>query len=58
MARILINNGRVWDGEKFLFADILTEGKAIIKIEKIYQISNTGYRCVLTAADGQVIFID
>ena len=34
MARILINNGRVWDGEKFLFADILTEGKTIIKIEK------------------------
>lgn len=34
MARILIKNGRVWDGEKFLFADILAEGKAIINIEK------------------------
>ena len=33
MARILIKKGRVWDGEKFFFADILTDGKVIAKIE-------------------------
>ena len=33
MARILVKNGRVWDGEKFFFADILTNGKLIEKIE-------------------------
>lgn len=34
MAKILIKNGNVWDGERFLYADVLTEGKTIIKIEK------------------------
>lgn len=34
MARILIKNGRVWDGEKFFFADILTDGRIIVKIER------------------------
>lgn len=34
MAKILIKNGRIWDGEKFFFADVLTDGKAISKIEK------------------------
>ncbi len=34
MAKILIKNGRIWDGEKFFFADVLTEGTAIIKMEK------------------------
>lgn len=33
MARILIKNGKVWDGESFFFADILTEDKVIAKIE-------------------------
>ena len=33
MARILIKNGRIFDGERFLFADILTDGKIIAKIE-------------------------
>lgn len=32
MARILIKNGRVWDGEKFFLADVLTEGNVIAKI--------------------------
>ena len=32
MARILIKNGRVWDGERFLSADILTDGEHIVKI--------------------------
>lgn len=32
MARILIKGGRVWDGEQFLHADILTAGDKIIKI--------------------------
>ena len=34
MAGILVKNGRVWDGEKFFFADVLTEGNVISKIEK------------------------
>ena len=25
MARILIKNGRVWDGERFLYADVLAD---------------------------------
>ena len=33
MSRILIKNGRVWDGEKFLFADILADGNKIARIE-------------------------
>ncbi len=33
MARILIKNGRVWDGEKFFSADVLTENDKISKIE-------------------------
>ena len=36
MSSLLIKNGRVWDGEKFFFADILTENDKIKKIaEKI-----------------------
>ena len=34
MARILIKNGRVWDGERFFFADVLTEGKVIANISE------------------------
>ena len=34
MARILIKNGRVWDGARFLHADILTEGRSVSKIER------------------------
>ena len=34
MGRLLIKNGRVWDGENFIFADILTEGKKIQKISE------------------------
>ena len=34
MARILIKNGRVWDGETFFFADVLTDDKVISKIDK------------------------
>ena len=34
MAKTLIKNGRVWDGEKFFFADVLTDGKIVSKIEK------------------------
>ena len=33
MAKILIKNGRVWDGFKFFYADILTNDKIIEKIE-------------------------
>ena len=34
MSRLLIKNGRIWDGERFFFADVLTEDKVIAKIEK------------------------
>ncbi len=33
MAKIWIKNGRVWDGERFLYADVLTEGEIVSKIE-------------------------
>ncbi len=33
MAKILIKNGRIFDGENFIYADILTEDKLISKIE-------------------------
>jgi dihydroorotase len=33
MASILIKNGRVWDGEQFLYADVLTDGGRLSKIE-------------------------
>ena len=33
MAKILIKNGRIWDGDSFFFADILTDGALISKIE-------------------------
>ena len=32
MAKILIKSGRIWDGDKFFSADILTDGKFIAKI--------------------------
>ena len=32
MAKLLIKNGRVWDGDRFLSVDILTEGKRIAKM--------------------------
>lgn len=31
---VLIKNGRIWDGEKFFYGDILTDGKKISKIEE------------------------
>ncbi len=34
MAKILCKGGRVFDGEKFFFADVLTEGNKISKIEE------------------------
>lgn len=32
MAKILIKNGRVWDGERFLEADLLTDGEKIVEM--------------------------
>lgn len=32
MSKILIKNGKVWDGEMFYFADVLTDNKRISKI--------------------------
>ncbi len=34
MSKILIKNGKVWDGEKFFFADVLTNGAFISEIAK------------------------
>lgn len=34
MAKILIKGGRVWDGERFFYADVLTDGDRISKIEQ------------------------
>lgn len=34
MGKILIKNGRVWDGERFLDADVLTDGTVIARIAK------------------------
>lgn len=34
MAKILIKNGRVWNGEQFFYADILTCEDKIVKIER------------------------
>ena len=31
MSKILIKNGRVWDGDRFYFADVLTEDEKISK---------------------------
>lgn len=33
MAKILIKGGRVWDGEKFFYVDVLTDGEQIARIE-------------------------
>ena len=33
MGKILIQNGRIWDGEQFFFADVLTENDKIVAIE-------------------------
>ena len=30
MPKILIKNGKVWDGERFYFADILTENEKLV----------------------------
>ena len=35
MSKILIKNGRVWDGEKFYFADVLADNGKISKIGEI-----------------------
>ena len=35
MAKILIKNGRIWDGEKFFHGDILTQGRHIRKIDHL-----------------------
>lgn len=34
MAKILIKNGRIWDGERFFFSDVLTDGKLVSEIRE------------------------
>ena len=44
MPKILIKNGKVWDGERFYFADILTENEKIAKIaDKICETAEFEY---------------
>lgn len=44
MPKILIKNGKVWDGERFYFADILTENEKIAKIaDKICETADFEY---------------
>ena len=38
MAKILIKNGKVWNGEKFLFCDVLTDGTKIKKLDILSKI--------------------
>lgn len=51
MPKILIKNGRVWDGEKFYFADVLTDDGKISKIkQKIDEKADFKYD-----ADGKIV---
>jgi len=44
MSKILIKNGKVWDGERFYFADVLTENEKISKIaDKIEEAAEFEY---------------
>lgn len=60
MAKILIKNSRVWDGERFYFADVLTEDEGFDLTDKAgnHIVSEKGYRCVLTVTDGEVVYKD
>ncbi len=51
MARFLIKNGRIWDGEKFTYGDILTSGNVI---EKVAEPIQTDADFVLDA-DGKIV---
>lgn len=42
MGNILIKNGRVWDGNRFFYADVLTQDQTIVRIgENIAPVKNT-----------------
>ena len=44
MSKILIKNGKVWDGEGFHFADVLTDNTKIVKIaDKIEEAADFEY---------------
>jgi len=69
MAKILIKGGRVWDGEEFFYADILTDGEKIAKIESnvtedatyVYDASGKTVSAGLvdlTISDGQIVYRD
>jgi len=51
MSKILIKNGKVWDGERFYFADVLTENEKISKIaDKIDEAAEFEYN-----ASGKIV---
>ena len=44
MSKILIKNGKVWDGERFYFADVLTDNEKISRIgDKIDEVVDFEY---------------
>ena len=57
MTKILIKNGKIWDGEKFFFSDIYVEnGKIVTIAEKIEMSADFSYD-----ATGQIVsagFVD
>ena len=51
MSKILIKNGKVWDGERFYFADVLTDNEKISKIaDKIDEAAEFEYN-----ASGKIV---
>ena len=63
MAKILIKNGRVWDGERLFRAVTSTpaladEGFSLADAAGHHIESDQGYRCMLTVCDGQIVYRD
>lgn len=56
MGRILIKNGRVWDGDRFFYADILTQDQKILEItENITESANYTFDATgMTVAPGLI----
>ena len=52
MGNILIKNGRVWDGNRFFYADVLAQEGVISRIGENIE----GYRCMMTVANGNIVW--